>query len=147
VETSKYTFYLGDGGIMTELSPDQLKQPFRLPIDYFGSQFPISVYTDGKHLLADVVLRETANSEPAIVLKKNRLSGKPPGWDTNSNTRAFEVVDETNAPVFQIIYKDRSTIVINGIFCFGGKIAVAGPSGVWDLLKNWRTQRDMRVRK
>lgn len=78
VKVSKYTFMVGDIGIMVEYSPQQLKEPQQLPMSLWGP-IPISVYTDGKHLLADVILRDASNGQTEIALRKNVLFGKPYG--------------------------------------------------------------------
>ncbi len=80
---------------------------------------PVTMYTIDGHLYVDVIIWKNSGVDD-ISIKRNKLSGTPDGWDVNSNSRAFEVVDSSLLPMFQLIYKSTSEIELRGIFIYGG---------------------------
>lgn len=121
VSVTQYIIKLG--GFYTESwPPNALRVPKALGFSISGVK-PVTVYTDGQHFFADVTLKGVPGNIQ-IQIKKNVLSGQPPDWDTNSSKRAFEVVDEKEQPVFQMVYKSKSHIVINGVFLWAGRVNI-----------------------
>ncbi len=84
------------------------------PMDFSGYA-PIRLYTKDDKLFADVTILGNAN-KPNIEIKQNQFTVRPGSWDSNSNDKAFEVVDENQRPIFQMVYQDNSLVRINGIF-------------------------------
>lgn len=78
--------------------------------------------TDGK-LYVDV--KVYSGDKPPIEINNNEFVVRPPDWDKNSNERALEVVDGKQKPVFQLIYKGKAMIQINGIFVGQGHVMLA----------------------
>ncbi len=60
-----------------------------------------------------------------IEVISDTLYNLPPRWDRNSNRVAYEIVNEDKLPIFQLIYKDPNTILINGLFATKDNIYIA----------------------
>jgi hypothetical protein len=75
----------------------------------------VIAYVKDDKLYADVKIND-GKIRPLIELKRNEFFVRPPNWDYNSGSYAFEVVDEKGIPVLQLYYKTPSHIVINGVF-------------------------------
>jgi hypothetical protein len=73
------------------------------------------VYIENGLLYVDVKLFTRSNFPP-LEIKHNQFKEVPPGWDVNFDQKVIEIVDEENAPIFQLIYKSPSEVKINGIF-------------------------------
>jgi len=104
VET--YVFSFGGSGMIVPVSADELRQAPRTPFT-FGNVHPITVYLENDTLMVDITW-PTGVQGADIKLHKNVLSGRPHGWEMNSNDRALEVTDNTGQPVFQFIKKNES---------------------------------------
>jgi hypothetical protein len=144
VAVTEYSFSLGGRGITYSYSAGALKTRRLIPFELNGMQ-PVTIYTEGNRFFADVILRGTSNGNEIEILH-NTLTRQPANWDINSNARAFEAVDETGQPVFQMKYKSKSNIVINGVFSWNGKISVATDEGMMinisapKILHEWRAK-------
>lgn len=57
-----------------------------------------------------------------IKLSDGIESLKRPEWDVNTNSYAVEIVDIGERPIFQVVYKNKDTIVIQGEFISNGKL-------------------------
>jgi len=65
---------------------------------------------------------------PLISVRHNQLDKPlPPGWMSNNNDVALEIVDQDEDPVFQMYYEGTKEIAINGIFAGHGGVFIAGP--------------------
>jgi hypothetical protein len=113
------------GGISAPKSIAQLKnRPFK-PF-YFDGFFPVTMYLSGNNELLVDFTTWSASGQPAIEVKGNDFSVRPLGWDRNSNANAFEVVNDKQQPVFQLIRASPKHIVVNGIFLLpDGKLIIA----------------------
>lgn len=83
-----------------------------------GQYEPLKIYTKDNKLYADVLILGGYNKINAEI-KENKFSVRNPHWDYNSNDKVLEIVDEKQRPVFQLIYKDETRVIINGIFPAG----------------------------
>lgn len=86
------------------------------------------MYVENDKLYADFKLYG-GHSEPPIEIKHNEFTIRRAGWDKNYNRDALEFVDEEYKPIFQLIYKTDTYIIINGIFSFPGGVILAGKGG------------------
>ena len=91
---------------------DSLKTGFTL--EPFMNGFDITVWKEYGRVLVDVVVSDN-NSTP-IKITHNSIKVDYQKWDYNHDDYAFEVVNENNNPIFQIIYKTQFDLIINGIF-------------------------------
>lgn len=73
------------------------------------------MYVKNHKFYVDVTVSNPDKLLP-VQIKEGNLTVTPQNWDTNSNTNAFEVVDENLNVVFQIIYSKPSKISLFGVF-------------------------------
>lgn len=73
------------------------------------------MYIKDRKFYVDVTVSDPDKLLP-VQIKEGKLTITPENWDTNSNASAFEVVDEKQDVVFQIIYHKPSKIVLYGVF-------------------------------
>ena len=118
---------LGERGMGAGYKFDKLKESKVTPF-YLGGYAPITLYVENNRLYADFKLYG-GKSEPPIEIVRNEFKVRIPGWDKNYNLEALEFVDKEYNPMFQLIYKTKSHIVIKGIFPFPGGIIFAGEKG------------------
>jgi hypothetical protein len=72
----------------------------------------------------DMLARQVSSPIP---VRHNQLGRPlPPGWMSNNNDVALEIVDQDEDPVFQMYYEGPKSIVINGIFATTGGVLIAG---------------------
>jgi hypothetical protein len=106
-----------------------LKKPFR-PFLFAGFS-PVTMYLRGDDLLVDFTTWN-GPGEPPIEVKGSEFEVLPEGWDKNSNSNALEVVNTKDAPIFQLIRKSPTHIVVNGLFLFpSGLLLVANSPSTW----------------
>ncbi len=84
------------------------------PAAQFGDK-AIMMYVEDEILYVDVELFSSIGIPP-IEIKHNEFKVNYPGCDQNSNDKAFEVVNEKQEPIFQLIYRSPRHALINGIF-------------------------------
>jgi hypothetical protein len=119
-KVDKYVFFFGGGGMIASATAQDLEKGPQTPFT-FGNFHPIKVYMEHGKFFVDVTWR-VGTQRADVRLQKDKasgrmeLSGRPEGWEMNSNDRVLEILDETGSPVFQFIKKDASHIVINGVF-------------------------------
>ena len=66
-----------------------------------------------------------------VEVNDNEFTVRAPGFDKNSNAQALEVVDKNGAPVFQLIRKSSTEVIVNGYFPMPtGGLILAGPDGM-----------------
>jgi hypothetical protein len=81
----------------------------------FGGNVPIVVAVKGNRIRVSVRIWN-GSGQPAVELRHNKFIVRPINWDSNSNANALEVVDENQAPVFQLIKRTPSQLIVNGVF-------------------------------
>lgn len=106
---------------------DKLKKNKVTPFSIFDTK--IYAFIENNVLYADAEIYGGKNKGP-ITIKKNTLSLLPSGWDFNSTSRALEIVNENNVPIYQLIYKTPNHIEINGIFVTKGGLVLANEDGI-----------------
>ena len=127
-------FSLGEGGITAGYSVDSLRKGGPIPFR-FGNFIPVTLRMDGDKLLFTFKLW-SGDGKPPIEVENNEFKIRPPHWERNFNANALEVVDENQTPIFQMIRKTPSHIVVNGVFPVpGGGLWVFGPDGARGLLR------------
>jgi hypothetical protein len=114
------------GGNMIAYKFEELKKTKVTPF-IFGSHLPVTLYVENNILYADIKIYGGL-TEPPIEIVHNEFTIRRPGWDKNYNREALEIVDEKHKPMFQLIYKTESHIVINGIFPFPGGVMLGNNS-------------------
>ncbi|MGO8667648.1 MAG: hypothetical protein ACLQUW_05730 [Desulfobaccales bacterium] len=123
----KVTIGIGNNSMVYDINI--LRQQKVNPLT-LGGYCPITAYVEGDKLFADVTIYG-GSGKPPIEIAHNEFVVRPPLWDKNSNKDALEVVDENNNPVFQIIYRSQSQVIINGIFPYpGGRVVLSGEEGM-----------------
>jgi hypothetical protein len=106
----------GSANIVFSMPYDQLKRrktPFAPVI--FGTYRPIQLSVIDDRIQLDAVIYDR-HGNTAIELKKNKLVTIPPGWETNYDKDALEVVDYEQRPVFQCYFISASQLIIKGVF-------------------------------
>jgi hypothetical protein len=77
----------------------------------------ISAFVKENRLYVRVPLPRGATTNPVPILMNNDLDEKlPPNWDRNYNQTAFEIVDEDESPLLQVVYKRPDDILVCGVF-------------------------------
>ena len=122
------TFSLGGGGLHVGYSLSALEKGPVEPFNFGGSK-PVRVYAENGKLYADVAVYGGPNRAP-IEVKHNEFVVRPPNWDRNSSHTALEIVNQSQVPIFQLIYKTPSHIVFNGIFPYPGGLILANDQGM-----------------
>jgi len=104
-----------------------------------GPEFSFSM--SGETLLVNAKIGAGGQFGPIIEIRNNAFAVRNPNFDSNSNERALEVVTSDGLPVFQLIQKSPTQVVINGIFPVdnGRRMTIAGPDGV----KQFATDADL----
>jgi hypothetical protein len=110
------------GGFGAGYPYSHLESATGIPIR-IGDFAPVNLHVTGGKLYADV--KVYGDGESPIVVKNNEFVVRPQGWDKNSSQNALEVVDNNLRPVFQLIYKGRAQIQLNGIFAARGRVILA----------------------
>lgn len=116
------------GGIPMTNDIDTLRKQKVMPLDLNG-YYPVIAYVEGNKLYADVTVYG-GSGKPPIEIKHNEFAVRPLNWDKNSNQKALEIVNEKQEPVFQMIYKSETHLVINGIFPFTGGVMFVNEKGM-----------------
>jgi hypothetical protein len=87
---------------------------------------PTNLFLYDKDILVKAILRNgkvliTAHifagprGQPAEI-EENTFKLVDPSWDRNYDETAFEIVNENNNPVLQVIYKTQHDVAVYGIF-------------------------------
>lgn len=109
----KFTINFGDRVFVTR--PAELAdKPFE-PLILKGS-IPFRGYVENGFLYVDAQIHTDSTAEPVIEIKRNQYKKVPPGWDVNSTPVALEIVNEKQEPIFHLIYKSPSEVMIEGVF-------------------------------
>jgi hypothetical protein len=95
-----------------DLRSTSRQAPFRFQASDF---VPFWLYVENGRLFADITMLGQ-DGTTVVQMEHNQFKVNVPAWDANSNASAFEVVDEHQTPVFQIIYKRPAHILVNGVF-------------------------------
>jgi len=120
---------LGGGGITMEVPMASLVGKDKPGPINVGGMVPVRLHVTRNVLYCDVTVWG-GQGQPAIEIKNNEFSVRPPGWDRNYSTNAVEVVDGAGVPVFQIIRRTPSHYVVNGYFPFpDGRTILATDQG------------------
>jgi hypothetical protein len=109
--------YLIAGARITILV-EKLKTGPHVPFDINGTT-PITVSLRNHRLYVDTEIVGPKNTK--TVIRNGKIGPTWLGWDRNSSSNAFEIVDETRTPVLQVIYEQPERVVVNGVFA-GGNI-------------------------
>jgi hypothetical protein len=88
----------------------------------------LQLYAIGNSLYTDVELYNGPLAPP-VEVKRGEFTIRRPGWDRNSDRGAFEVVNENDVPIFQMIYITPGDIVIKGILVFKSLVFVSDDNG------------------
>jgi len=96
---------------------------------YGESPAVIKAYVEDGKIYVDALLDVGIGKKP-LRLVHNDLRDRPPRWDRNFDGSAIEIVDENLVPRFQLIYKDKLTAQLCGVFRFGDRAAVINSQNV-----------------
>lgn len=84
------------------------------PFTIRGREPPFHVYEENGRVFCDVNTY-SVGSEEIIEIKHNVIKSVPHGWDSNSNDKGMEIVNEDWQPVFQMYYETPTHLRIQGI--------------------------------
>ena len=93
-----------------------------------GGIVPFNPHTFGGRLYVDISVYGGKDFTP-ITIKDNVATVVPPSWDENHDDYAYEVVNESGDPIFQLIYKTQFSIVIKGVFPVPGSLLIGDNLG------------------
>jgi hypothetical protein len=121
---------LGEGGATFSTSIARLRKMPWQPFVMMGVNSPnFSISADVDTLLVTTSVGG-GHFGPVIEVRNNAVAVREPSFDRNSNEHAFEVVNANGQPVFQLIQKNPTHIVINGYFPVeNSRPILAGPDG------------------
>jgi hypothetical protein len=130
--TDIVTFWFGEHGMSFTTSIERLRNPLPWAPMRMSSGPEFSFSMSGETLLVDAKIGGGGQFGPIIELRGNAFAVREPDLESNSNEHALEVVTSKGQPVFQLIQKSPTQIVINGIFPVdnGRRMTIAGPDGV-----------------
>jgi hypothetical protein len=126
-----YTFTLGEHGISVSTTVDELRRGHK---PFVG--FPITVFLKEKDdtVHFNIALPTGIVGTPVVVNDSGEFSVSEPFWDRNYDTHAFEVVNDKQEAVLQVIRKTPSNLIINGIFKYQDGTVIADDKG-WRPMK------------
>lgn len=134
-------FSLGEGGVHHvypwEDFQNKIADPFR------QEQIPFYAYVYNGKICVDVSIYGNKEN-PLVQIKQNKLIVFPQDWDRNHDKNAFEVVNEKQEPIFQLIYQTPFHLIVNGIFPVSNGLLYASESG---LAQSPIPKTDFRLRR
>jgi hypothetical protein len=77
---------------------------------------PLSLYVLDGRLYCDFDILAGQSRAPIVVRHNEIEKPLPPGWMSNNNDVALEIVDQNENPTFQMYYEGPREIVVKGIF-------------------------------
>ena len=131
--TDIVTFSFGEHGMSFTTSIGRLRNPLPWAPMVFAPNGPeFSFSMSGETLLVNAKIGAGGRFGPTIEIRDNAFAVREPRYDSNSNEHALEVVTSDGLPIFQLIQKSPTQVVINGIFPVdnGRNLMIAGPDGV-----------------
>ncbi|HXJ10644.1 MAG TPA: hypothetical protein VNH19_00110 [Candidatus Limnocylindrales bacterium] len=130
--TDIVTFSFGENGMSFPTSIERLRNPLPWTPMVMRNGPAFSFYMSGETLLVDATIGAGGQFGPIIEVRGNRFAVRDPHFDSNSNENALEVVAPDGQPIFQLIQKSPTHVVINGFFPAdnGQSLWIAGPDGV-----------------
>lgn len=90
---------------------------------------PLQIYVDNRKWYLDVSLFAGKGLTPARI-EYNKWTVKPPNWDMNFADGAFEVINDKQEPVFQLIFRTKDKAVINGFFPLQDTVFITSEFGI-----------------
>ena len=127
-DAEMFNFAFGEHGMFTSQSIGWIRKHTYQPF-LFGGYAPVTVTMKGDKLLFNFKVWG-GEGKPPIEVKNNDFTVRVPmGWDRNSSANALEVVNANGAPVFQMIRKNATDIVVSGVFPTPSGFLLAGPEG------------------
>jgi hypothetical protein len=112
-DSQTVSFSLGNGMTDTQ-SVARLRKESYAPMK-IGGYTPVTLHMKGNVLLFHFKVWNSEGKPPIEVID-NEFVVRLPGLDKNSNSNALEVVNINGVPVFQMIRKTPTHLVVNGIF-------------------------------
>lgn len=124
-DAEDFNFSFGEHGITVTQSIAWIRAHAFVPF-LFGSYAPVTVTMKDDKILFDFRVWG-GEGKPPVEVKNNDFTVRVPvGWDRNSSDNALEVVNADSAPVFQMIRKNLTDIVVNGAFPTPTGVILAG---------------------
>ena len=141
--TESESFYVLIGSNDYRVSMESTKkEPSEIRL-YGEPRASIRAYVEGGKIYVDTLLDIGAGKEP-LKLVHNDLRNRPPRWDRNYDNSAIEIVDESLVPRFQLIYKDRMTAQLCGVFRFQDRAVVINSHNVHYFAGSYESDNDIR---
>jgi hypothetical protein len=122
------------GASITQYAAEDLEKGSKnAAISTLGGRHKFKVYIrDGVFCLDAEIFGALQMSIPVITVTCNRIdSTLTPGFDTNYTAQAVEVVDQNQVPILQLIFSNKRSIRVNGVFLSSdNKVWVYSTQGV-----------------
>lgn len=142
-------FVVDFGTNTSSISAETLKKqvPFEQLLSiYLPGTIPLSMYLDKKGRLRVSTTLFDAAGNIAAKVKDNDFAVVHPGWETNWDDTAFEMVDENKIPIFQIELKPGNLVRIRGFFRTStGELVVSSDDGMIRNPKPHSVRRSQRI--
>ncbi len=128
-KVEKVSFSLGEGGARDIETVETLRKEVYEPF-MFDDFAPVTLHMKGNVFLFHFKIWG-GNGKPPVEVKDNEFIVRNLGYDRNSSANALEIVNADGIPLFQMIRKTPTDIVVNGVFPMPrGGIIIAGPKGM-----------------
>jgi hypothetical protein len=95
----------------------------------FDNSTSLVAYVENGRLYVDVHLYDNGPTSTPLQIVHNEVS-VPPDWDKNFDDTALEIVDDKLIPRFQLSYKSKYVVEVNGIFATEGGLCSLTPNGM-----------------
>jgi len=127
-KVEEVSFSFGSGMTDTE-TVDRLRREVYRPFNFNGFH-PVRL-----HMKKDVFLFGFTiwggKGKPPVEVKDNEFTVRGLGYDRNSSANALEIINADGIPLFQMIRKTPTDVVVNGVFPIpSGGLILAGPEGL-----------------
>jgi len=124
--------YFDAGGNIWWYTVSELENSRIEPCDFDEMSIPLQIYVDDLKWYVDVSLY-AGEGLPPVQIEYNEFVDKPLKWDMNFNEGAFEVVNDKQEPIFQLIFRTQDKAIVNGFFPFGDRAVIICEYGIADL--------------
>jgi hypothetical protein len=107
------------------------------PLDISGFE-PVAVGIGDENKIGYYVALWGGEGNPPLEIHNDHFTVRVPTWDRNFSPTAFEVIDENGRPVFQMMRKGETTLIMYGIFAaLHNFVALVGPKQTKIEIKNF----------
>lgn len=124
----KFTINVGTNSFITDYASMTRGFDLKRFINY-GYDYPIKIKVEQGKLLISAWITDKEGKMVAQIVDNEWRLNPDNFYDRNFSNTAFEVIDKTKMPIFQIVIKSNNEIDMGGIFYYpGGKVVITSKS-------------------